>query len=254
MHATNFARHSAWLSLTACLLLRGPGHAAEHDEVISAERPGFSSSPIALAPGTLQIEGGYQYTQDNDPVDADDHTLPLMLVRIGLVERMELQLGWAGWSWSDVDGQRFDGANDATAGVKWQLTSADAAVPLAVFAGVTLPVGDDAFGSDGVDPTIGLFWTHAGNRDWFGTVLVSESDGEVSFANAAGLSLPIRSDLGAYVEYFGNYGGGSGPQHNLNGGLAYLPRHDLQLDVQVGLGLNRRAADAFIGFGAAYRF
>ena len=40
---------------------------------INAERPGFSSSPIALAPSLLQIESGYQYTRDGGTEDFSLH-------------------------------------------------------------------------------------------------------------------------------------------------------------------------------------
>lgn len=221
---------------------------------ISAERPGFSLSPIALAPSVLQVEGGYQYTRDSGSVDADDHTLPLALLRVGLAERLELQLSWAGISRTEIDGRTFDGTNDAGIGVKWQLNDKDTTVPLAVFAGVSLPVGDDEFTSDEVEPTVGAFWTHSATIDWFGTVLLSEANDDIVASNAVGVGIPINTQTSSYVEYFGNYGGDDGPEHYLNGGFAYLPRLDLQLDLHVGAGLNNRAADFFLGFGLAYRF
>lgn len=254
MTGKNVPGHRTWYGIAACMSSCIPAVPVQADEVISAERPGFSSSPIALSPGRLQLESGYQYTRDRNSIDVDDHTAPLMLFRAGLVEHVELQLGWAGWSWTDIDGSSANGRNDATVGLKWQLTETDAPVPLALFTGVTVPVGDDTFGADGVDPAIGVFWTHSGSLDWFGTVLVSESDSDVSYANALGLGLPISDNLGAFVEYFGNFADGVGPQHNLNGGVAYLPRADLQLDLHAGIGLNRRAADGFLGLGIAYRF
>ncbi len=231
-----------------------PAMAAAQDAApISAERPGFSSSPTTLSPSMLQVETGYQYTRDGGG-DFSDHTLPLALIRVGLAERLELQLSWAGISWTEVGGRDFDGANDAGIGVKWQVTGSDALFPLAFFAGLSLPVGDDEFSSDDVDPTLGVFWTHSAGLDWFGTVLLSESDGDVTVGNALGVSLPIDADTGAYIEYFGSYGGGAGPEHVLNGGVAYLPRRDLQLDVHAGAGLNGRAVDFFLGLGLAYRF
>ena len=221
---------------------------------ISAERPGFSSSPIALGPSLVQVESGYQYTRDAGDSDLDDHTLPLLLVRVGLIERLELQLSWAGVSWSEVGGRDVSGANDAGIGLKWQITDPAATVPLALFAGLSLPIGDDEFTSDEVDPTIGAFWTYSAGLDWFGTVVLSEADNDTSLSNAVGLSLPINADTSAYLEYFGNYSDGTGPEHYLNGGVAFLPRYDLQLDLHLGAGLNSRAFDLFVGMGLAHRF
>lgn len=228
------------------------GAALAQGDTISAERPGFSSSPIALAPSLLQIEGGYQYTRISGSADAEDHTLPLALLRFGLADRVELQFSWAGISWLD-NGGSTSAVNDASIGVKWQLTDDDATVPVALFGGISLPVGDDEVSSEEIEPTLGAFWSYSAAIDWFGTVLLSESGDDVVLSNAVGVALPVDARTGGYVEYFGNYGS-TGPEHYLNGGFAYLPRNDMQIDLHVGAGLNGRAADFFLGLGIAYRF
>lgn len=244
-------------ALTSCVVLLAFAASqsyAQDNETIIAERPGFSSSPVTLAPGMLQVETGYQYTHEGGSLDLDDHTLPLALFRVGLTDRLELQLSWAGLSWVEVANSNAHGSNDAGIGVKWQVSDPGAAVPLALFAGVSLPTGDRAFTSDEVEPTLGAFWSYSAGLDWFGTVLVSDSFDDTTVGNAIGVGLPINADTGAYIEYFGRYAGRGGPENYLNGGIAYLPRNDMQLDLHAGLGLNDRAADLFIGFGFAYRF
>lgn len=239
--------------LTSSLLLAAvPGLAQDS---INAERPGFSSSPLSLDAGRWQLEGGYQYTRVTSNVDSN--TLPLMLLRYGTGERTELQIGWSGYNRVDFSGGSVDGITDASVGVKWQLTDDNARTPVGVFAGFSLPVGDNEFSSDEVDPTVGLFWAHNGPVALFGTLLLSDVDKETSIGNGIGISLPVSDACGrcgAYIEYFGNYPEDGGPQHNLNGGLTFLQSNDLQFDVHVGLGLNDRAPDGFLGLGAAYRF
>ena len=230
------------------------GAASQELPPVTAERPGFSSSPVVLAPSTLQLESGYQYTRERGSTDVDDHTLPFALVRVGLIERLELQLGWAGYSWRETNGQDLDGAYDANIGLKWQVSDGDASLPLALFAGVTLPTGNRRFGRDGVEPSIGAFWSYSLQLDWFGTALLSEVNDEVLVGNALGANLPVATDVSSYIEYFGIYGASGGPEHYLNGGVAYLPRNDMQLDLYLGAGLNGVAADFFLGFGIAYRF
>ena len=227
---------------------------AQESETISAERPGFSSSPLALPASVLQVESGYQYTRDSGGLDIDDHTIPLLLVRVGLAERLEMQLSWAGMSWTEVGSSSVNGINDAGIGIKWQLSEPGAAVPIAVFAGLSLPVGETGYTSDEFDPTLGAFWSYSSSLDWFGTLLISESGSDVSIDNAVGISLPVNNETSAYVEYFGNYGSNGGPSHYLNGGFAYVPRNDIQLDAHLGVGLNDQAADLFLGLGIAYRF
>lgn len=226
---------------------------ADDSAPITAERPGFSFSPTALAPSVWQLEGGYQFTRESGS-DTDVHTLPLVLLRHGMSDMLELQISWPGYSWVDTPGPNIDGANDASVGVKIELTGPDAAVPLALYAGASLPVGADRLSSDEVIPTLGLGWSYDADLALFGTVLLSSDDGDLSLGNALGISLPVSDRTSAYVEYFGLFGEERGPEHYLNGGVAYLARNHVQLDVHAGAGLNSRAADLFIGLGLAYRF
>lgn len=225
------------------------------EDNINAERPGFSSSPLTLDYRRWQVEVGYQYQRINSTQDA--HTLPLLLLRYGAGERAEVQFSWAGFNEVDTGPGSFTGTTDASVGVKWQLTDDAATTPIGVFASLSLPVGDDEFSSDEVDPTLGLFWAHNGRINLFGTVLLSEFDEQSAISNGIGISLPVSDrcrGCGAYLEYFGTYPEDGGPQHNLNGGMTFLRSADLQFDVHLGLGLNDRAPDSFVGLGAAYRF
>jgi hypothetical protein len=217
---------------------------AQEIEPISTERPGFSSSPFTLAPGVVQIESVYQYLHDGGQSGLDDHTLPLLLVRLGMTESVELQLNWAGYSWSELGNSSYSGVNDASVGVKWNVSSAGARVPVALFAGISLPAGSDEYSTDEFDPTLGAFWSYSGKLNWFGTVLIRESDDDSSFSNAVGINLPVNETMGGYIEYFGTYGQSGGPENYLNGGITYVPRPDLQYDLHAGAGLN----------GLAYRF
>ncbi len=239
-----------WLGIAALLVTAS---AAGQD--FSAERPSFSSSPLALATGYWQLEGGFQYFKASD--DVDGFSLPNGLLRYGAGERAEIQLGWTGYARFDTSGGDVDGFTDASLGVKWQLSEDNATTPLALFAGVSLPVGGDELSSDELDPAVGLFWGHNGRVSLFGTVLLSESASQTTIGNAVGINLPLErrcNHCSAYLEYVGIHAEGSGPQHSLNGGYAWMTRPNLQFDVNAGFGLNDRAADGYFGFGAAYRF
>jgi hypothetical protein len=228
---------------------------AQGNEPLTTERPGFSSSPFTVRPGTVQLEAGYQFqSDDSGGVDVEQQNLPLLLARIGLVDNVELQLGWGGYARAEVGNADLSGVTDASVGVKWQVTDSNAAVPVSLFAGVSVPIGDDEFSSDEADPTVGAFWSYSAGLDWFGTVLVTEPDDETILSNAVGISLPIDERIGSYVEYFGNYGSGSGPEHFLNGGFTYLSQTNLQWDASLAVGLNDRSADLTVGLGMAYRF
>ncbi len=236
------------------LLLLGSLSAAAQ-EPLSSERPSFSSSPLSLGRGLWQIEGGFQFSRFDS--DADGYTLPLLLLRYGAGERAEIQFSWAGYSRFDVGPRDVDGITDAGIGVKWQLSDDGATTPIGLFAGLSLPIGGSDFSSDEVDPSVGLFWAHEGRVSLFGTVLFSDSGNDTTLANAVGMNLPLAESCrgcGAFIEYVGIHPEDGGPQHSLGAGFAWLYADELQFDVNLGLGLNDRAADGYLGFGAAYRF
>jgi hypothetical protein len=221
---------------------------------INTERPSFSSSPLALPAGYWQIEAGYQYTRNLGSNRSKDHSLPNALLRFGFQERLELQLNWSGYTHMTSDGAETKGFKDASLGVKWQVNRADAAVVVGLFAGVSLPVGNKELTSDDYDPEFGVFWTHSGHLDWFGTAKLSESGDKYKLENAVGINLSLAQNTGAYIEYKGSFPEGQGPAHDLNFGATWLLANDLQVDLNGGLGLNKRASDFFVGTGIAYRF
>lgn len=235
------------------LLVAAMPAGAQDPGPINAERPGFSSSPVTLAEGLWQIETGYQFTELNG-AGAESHTLPLALLRYGLADGTELQFSWPGYTRIDTRGADVSGVTDASIGVKWQMSDADAVVPLALFFGASLPIGADRLSSDEVLPSLGVFWSYDPGIPLFGTAIVTSDDGDFSLGNGVGVSFPVSSQLGGYVEYFGLMAEGVGPEHYINGGITHLRRNNLQLDLHIGAGLNSRAADLFLGFGLAYRF
>ena len=226
---------------------------------ISADRPGFSTSPQTVPAGRLQIEGGYQFTADRE---ADNHTMPLFLLRAGLTKKLELRVSWDGWSWTENNGRFKSEANDMSLGLKAHLSEQTQLLPAIGLLGVlSLPTGYGSSTSNRVDPTGGLLWNHdlAAGPGIFGTVLMSSVTGDdgrfFEAANAIGVSLPINDRVGSFVEYFGFYRkGGGGPAHNLDGGLTCLLNNNLQLDLNGGFGINGRADDYFLGPGLAFRF
>lgn len=225
--------------------------AAQSVQPMTTERPSFSTTPYVLSPGAWQFESGYRYTNDSDGADFELHTLPEALLRYGMSDGIELQFGWPGLSWRDNGNNSDNGMNDATIRVKIQVADESAATPMAFFAALTLPVGDDEFSSDSYDPSIGAAWAHS---RFFGTVLISKSDDDYTFENGLAMSFALRNDTSAYAEWQATVPEGGGSVHNLNSGILWLRRANMQLDLNASLGLNDRAADFSIGAGFAWRF
>lgn len=225
---------------------------------IDTERPNFSTSPVPLSAGHLQIEAGSQFTQRSN--DAEDFTLPLALLRAGLARNLELQIGWDGYSFSEEGDESMQGANDITLALKTQLTEQRGAIPsIGVFNQLSLPTGSSEDTSNSLDPSLGALWTYEfQTAGLFGTTSFNSlrENGERIFQTtvAAGVGFPVAGPMSSYVEYFGTFTERQGPTHLINSALLYLINNNLQLDVVVGGGFNGRTLDYFTGGGVSYRW
>jgi hypothetical protein len=250
------ARSSAFAALAAIALTTS---AAE----LTTDRPGQSEPPSVLPPGVWQLETGIQSSRDDTGV-ADRETLELgaSLLRFGVSPRWEVRVAWAGWI--DVDERGgFDarGAGDARVGVKVALRAAEGRSP-AVSLGLatSLPVGDDAFTSDELDPSVRLDVAHTFGKvglTWNVGVARESSAGvsnEVGVYTVA-LSSPLGGRLGGFVELYGElpFESRRDDEIAVDAGLYYLLRPNLQLDLSAGLGLAEAALDRFVAFGFVWR-
>lgn len=228
---------------------------------INTARPSFSGPAMTLEAGHWQWEAGYQYTSnDDDGSDTDAHTLPLLLLRLGVNNRTEINLAWAGFSDIQTSGPDLDGVSDLSIGANYQLTPDDAALALGIFANLSLPVGSDDLSSDEVDPGVGLNWSYSAAQgpSWFGTIVVNSVTGgderATELGTSVGLAFSLSERVGSYVEYFSVHSDSADSAHSVNGGFTYLLNNDIQLDIYAGGGINKIAADFFIGSGIGWRF
>jgi hypothetical protein len=72
---------------------------------------------------------------------------PGLLVRFGLLEKLEARLTMSGWSFEDAATGDESGFNDMGLGAKWAIASENGAWPQSsLLAEVNLPVGDPGAG------------------------------------------------------------------------------------------------------------
>ena len=75
------------------------------------DRPDATESSSVIQPGYVQAELGWLYT---DTGEEHANELPQTLIRVGLVERVELRLGWSGYA----NGSDASGVGDGELGTK----------------------------------------------------------------------------------------------------------------------------------------
>jgi outer membrane putative beta-barrel porin/alpha-amylase len=227
---------------------------------ISTDRPSFANSADVIPARTVQVEVGVGRSSLDD-VDRDQ--LLVSLIRISLASPVELRLGWAGLNrLTRGQGNSISGSGDLSIGTKIRLRSESRRLPSVALVGTfTLPSGDDtfraredipevalAFGKGlgqryGLTLNAGAFWAVDDSGDRARTSFYS-----VSIARSASSSYFI------FVEVFGLLAPDSANDtHNLELGLLYPIRENLQADVFLGSGISGPSPDAFFGAGLSLR-
>jgi hypothetical protein len=210
----------------------------------------------------VQVESGYTLTSSEF---VDVHTIGELLVRVGVVERLELYLGFNSYVIADGPTGSVDGIDDATAGIKVRLHDPPLAAPVGaptVSALLTtrLPTGADEIGSSELQPEGRLLLDWAFEDFGLGANLGIgfPSGGEDHFAQlfaSLAVSTSLADAVSGYLEYYtlqpASDGGSNAGFANV--GLLFLVANDVQLDGRFGVGLNGTETDYFFGAGLAFR-
>jgi hypothetical protein len=229
---------------------------------IATDRPGFGNGSATMQPGFVQVELGYQY--DRSPSEQRTHSLGQLLVRYGLLDRLELRLALNSFQIQDgpvID--RRQGFNDVGVGAKVNLVegvNAPLRTPrITAEVSTSIPAGSP-FGSDTAQPDLRL------EVDWpltaglglsanvgYTAPGTSLDAGDLVLIGGLGASVPGTQGLGAYAGYvaFPSVATGAAEQY-VQAGATYLLGLDTQVDLHGGLRVD--AGGGFAGLGLAHRF
>ena len=244
--------------IAALFLVVAPGSASAQTPDLVTDRPDQTESATVVLRGLVQVETGYLFARD-DGIDVFE--VPGTLLRVGLGARTELRFGHAGV----IGSKGRHGAGDSEVGAKVNLIeAADGWTPeLAVLGGLSLPTGDEAFSSDGVDPSFLVAFAHELSprlsvgynvgAAWESSP--DQPDREASLLYSLALGMGVTDRLGAFLEVFGDrrMTGDTGAGVSIDGGLTFLLTATMQIDLFVGRGLHGPTADAFVGTGLSFR-
>lgn len=247
-------------------------HAQEVAPMVT-DRPDQTESSSTVQPGSIQIEGGWTFSEMSDGlVRLRGHSIPELLLRIGAAPNVEIRLGFAGWQREEVSSQlqsmSASGVGDLDVGFKYRFAQGGAdGVSAAVMGTITLPTGGQGFTSDRVEPTL-RFSAEKDLSEKLGLGLnmgasvsteedaLGLKDSEVDLLYTAVLGFSLTERIGAFVESFGFVGasGERDDRHLLDGGFTFSVSPAFQLDVNGGFGLNAASDDWFVGAGISARF
>lgn len=232
-------------------------------EPIVTDRPSFSTAPLLIPAGRVQLETGATWTR----VDAETETavLPEALLRVGVNERFELRALASGWRFIDDASGSRDGLEDLGLAMKARLLPRNGLVPdLGVETFVTFDTGDEGFGSGNTDGGIKLLLGQALDDATYLVAnlnLATRTSGQERWTQRAA-SLYASRALSARCSVFAEWyvvdpiaaGSTSRSAQSFSFGAQFLPSPGFALDARLGAGLDRAADDTFFGLGAAFVF
>ena len=246
---------------------------AEPDE-IETDRDSFTPATTIVGRRRLIVESGYSFLDNRG--FKETHSVPELIFRYGLSDRIELRLGWnyeVGGAASEVSGSSaleeeaaLNGSKlvkeyTLSYGAKFRVNDQYQWIPrsIVILQGLT-PTGG-ASNQTQIVATYAAGWTLP-NRWQFDSAIryVTESEEGDHFniwAPSAVLKVPLGEKWAAHAEYFGFITGGkelNTTKHYLSPGLHYLVTPDLEIGVRLGWGLNDQSARFFSNVGVGYRY
>lgn len=242
---------------------------AEQDRDYCPSRPGLGTTPCTIAPGHVSVETAVADWTREDTADERGDTILIgdTIVRVGLSDRFEAQVGWTPFGHERTRDkasglvEKADRVGDVSLGFKANLRQPDGSgFSAAIQPFVTVPVGRSPIGdgdwgagmvvpvSFDLSPTLNLQLSPeidaAVDEDRHGRHLAYGSvvGLGVAVSDAVNLTFELAATKDDDPEEHSTeaYGAAS---------ASWMPAHDLQLDLGTTLGLNHAAPDVEVYVG-----
>jgi hypothetical protein len=265
-------RRSAFETVTGEPFAEAEGEAGE----METDRDAFTPASSVVGRRRFVVESAYSFLENRRSYET--HSLPELLLRYGLTERVELRFGFnyevgggsneisgSGSSFHETSlrGERLERETQVTYGAKVRLTDQNQLLPRSalILQGAT-PTG----GSEGSSTATQLIATgvtgwELPNRWRIDTALrfgTASEEGErfERWAPSGVLRVPLGERAAAHVEYFGVFTTreGSADQHYVSYGAHTILGRELEVGFRLGWGLNDRSVRFFSNVGIGYRF
>jgi hypothetical protein len=241
---------------------------------LCVDRPGKDTPPCIVDKGHVLVEtGAFLYSRD-DETDTSEYEFGETLVRFGVTDTAELQLGWTPYSVvrlrDETTGRRrtLKGVGDLTGAVKVNFSNPDGSgTSVSAQAFVTAPTGSNGIGagawegglvipiafelSDKVGLTLDPEIDVRGNESSGGHHLAYV--GVVSLSRDLGSGFEGSAEIWSMVDHDP---AGHTTEASFDVSLSWTPkeRSNLQFDAEFDLGLTSQTPDVQAAAGVAYRF
>lgn len=231
-----------------------PHASAQSEDAPAFDRPGIPFAAEVLQPGAFAWEQGLP-DASTDRADGQRTTLYTTdtVLRLGLSQQVELQLGSDSYNWQHGGGARVRGGGDSHVGLKVALPSRSGSFHWAALGTYSVPTGSPAF-SDGYSRELGVTasWDLSQQRALALYVNYARDDDGHTWTFSPNYTFFSGEHFSSYVEA----GLDTGSEHSRvagAGGAWQLP-HAMQLDVSVLRGLTSESPDWQGGIGLSIAF
>lgn len=239
----------------------GQAHRTDSLNAIETDRPDQTEAASLVPQGFIQVEAGFFRQVDKQgEFKFISQLSPTVLLRYGLLERLELRLLVEQWQFKEegTGTGKVSGLGPVAIGTKIKITEENGLLPSMAFIGhLTLRTGKSEFRPTYVVPDFRFSLAHTlSDRFSLGYNVgyewaPDEALGQSIYTLALGAS--ISEKLGSFIELYGHKPQGQKWQHHLDGGLVYKLLTNLQLDASAGIGLSKNAPDYFLSGGFSVR-
>lgn len=228
------------------LIFFGTESLAQIQDLVT-DRPDQTESSLIVPVNSLQIETGFSYEKDKfkeDGFDIENENLILAstLFRYGINDMFEFRFsGNYVITKTKVGGveTELQGLENFTLGTKISLwKDRDVVTHLAVIVQATLPFGNRELRPDKFEPAVKLTASQDFvNNFSVGINLGFENDSGINknaYTYTAVLGYEVNDKIGTYLEFYGFGIDEFLPVHHIDGGVTYLHKQNIQIDLSVG--------------------
>ena len=228
------------------------------------DRPDATESPTAMPKGFLQVEtGGFYESFEDNNVKSENYTFNTTLVRYGLLDNLELRLGWNFTEGqTSINGRKLDnvtsGFEPLLFGFKTTISDEKGWMPEIGFLGhLYLPFTastDYKPETTGADFRFSFAHTLSEKSSLaynLGAAWGNDSP-EVAYIYTLAYGYSLSEKIGAYVEVYGDFPEDTKANHLWDAGFTYLYNNNIQFDVTFGSSFTK-GQDILLSAGVSFR-
>jgi len=240
--------------------------AGSEEEHLETDRDSFTPATTLVGRGRTMLESSYSYINERDAEDSQ--SFPELLARVGVMDWLELRLGWNYEVGGSPDGfgeeeeeERRKSETKVIYGVKVAVSEQDEWLPQsALIVHAITPTS----GANNATQYVAAFvagWTlpNAWSLDGSFRYVAANEEGDRfnEFAPSIVLKVPLGEHWNAHAEYFGIVSDDRADDldtHFLSPGIHYLITPNCEIGTRIGFGLNDDSAHVFANVGLGIRF